>query len=113
MVNWESIATSIVLAIVMWMAGTFKALIAEQKKRYEGTEAKLNLLMEAQQATMRTTLIHNIEKYFERGWVTPEERASWCDMHERYRKLGANGLIDTYRAKLDRLHDKDIDIKED
>ena len=75
-------------------------------KRDERLEAKLDLLMDATQTTMRATLIHNAEKYFEREWVTPEERASWCDMHDRYSRLGANGLIETYRRKLDALPDK-------
>lgn len=70
--------------------------------------AKLDRLTEATQTTMRATLIHNAEKYFERGWITPEERASWCDMHDRYSALGANGLIETYRQKIDRLPDRQI-----
>ena len=50
----------------------------------------------------------NYEKYAERGWLTPEERASWCDMHDKYSAMGFNGLIDTYRRKLDELDDKEI-----
>ena len=73
-----------------------------------GVDAKLDTQMSALQTTMRATLIHNAEKYFERGWITPEERASWCDMHDRYSALGANGLIETYRHKIDRLHDRQI-----
>ena len=41
-------------------------------------------------------------------WITPEERASWCDMHDKYSALGFNGLIDTYRQKLNNLPDKQI-----
>ena len=72
------------------------------------TGAKIDKLADAQQSTMRATLIHNSEKYFERGWITPEERASWCDMHDRYSALGANGLIETYRNKIDALPDREI-----
>lgn len=112
MVNWENIATSIVLAVVMWLATTFHSYLKEQKERYVGLEHTLNSLMKAQQSTMRASLIHDFERYFERGWITPEERASWCDMHDQYKKLGANGLIDTYRSKLDQLQDRDIDDME-
>lgn len=70
--------------------------------------AKTNTLMDATQTTMRAQLIHNAEKYFERDWITPEERASWCDMHDRYSALGANGLIETYRHKIDALPDREI-----
>lgn len=73
------------------------------------TGEKIDKLADAQQSTMRATLIHNSEKYFERGWITPEERASWCDMHDRYSALGFNGLIDTYRSKINQLPDRNID----
>lgn len=73
------------------------------------TSDKIDKLADAQQSTMRATLIHNSEKYFERGWITPEERASWCDMHDRYSALGFNGLIDTYRSKINQLPDRNID----
>ena len=79
------------------------------KEWREKTGAKIDKLADAQQSTMRATLIHNSEKYFERGWITPEERASWCDMHDRYSALGFNGLIDTYRSKINQLPDRNID----
>ena len=71
-------------------------------------DGKVDTIMGATQTTMRATLIHNYEKYQERGWLTPEERASWCDMHDKYAAMGFNGLIDTYRAKLDHLQDREI-----
>lgn len=61
------------------------------------------LMTSSLQSTMRATLIHNAEKYFTRGSITPEEQASWCDMHDRYSAMGFNGLIDTYRRKIDSL----------
>ena len=80
---------------------------AEAKWRDE-MDMKVDTIMGATQTTMRATLIHNFEKYAERGWLTPEERASWCDMHDKYSSMGFNGLIDTYRSKLDALPDKEI-----
>ena len=76
--------------------------------KLDAQAAKTNTLMDATQTTMRAQLIHNAEKYFERDWITPEERASWCDMHDRYSALGANGLIETYRRKIDALPDREI-----
>ena len=67
------------------------------------------LMTSSLQSTMRATLIHNAEKYFSRGSITPEEQASWCDMHDRYSAMGFNGLIDSYRAKIDRLPHVTID----
>lgn len=66
-------------------------------------DEKMGLMTSSLQSTMRATLIHNAEKYFSRGSITPEEHASWCDMHDRYSAMGFNGLIDTYRVRIDKL----------
>jgi len=84
-------------------------MIEEVRNGFKGLSTKVDKLADAQQTTMRATLLHNAEKYIERGWITPEERVSWCDMHDKYASLGANGLIDTYRQKLDSLPDKEIE----
>ena len=81
---------------------------AKNDARMAKLDAKTECIMGATQTTMRATLIHNYEKYAERGWLTPEERASWCDMHDKYSAMGFNGLIDSYRAKLDMLEDREI-----
>ncbi len=85
---------------------------AEWRERVEGSvagiDAKLDALNEATQTTMRTTLLHYIEKYLTRGWVTPEERASLMDMHRKYSALNANGFIDGYMARVAELPDKEI-----
>lgn len=81
----------------------------ESSKQWRArTDDKLDSIMGATQTTMRASLIHNYEKYAERGWLTPEERASWCDMHDKYAAMGFNGLIDTYRLKLNELPDREI-----
>ena len=76
---------------------------------------QMALMTASLQSTMRATLIHNAEKYFSRGSITPEEQSSWDDMHDRYAAMGFNGLIDTYREKIDALPHVTIDrlIKED
>ena len=102
-VTTTAITTLTGLAVTaLWRAGSrlFGAL--------RDIDSKLDTLTEATQTTMRATLIHNAEKYFERGWITPEERASWCDMHDKYAAMGFNGLIDSYRLKLDQLPDREI-----
>jgi hypothetical protein len=85
---------------------------AEWRERVEGSmadiDAKLDALNEATQTTMRTTLLHYIEKYLTRGWVTPEERASLMDMHRKYAALNANGFIDGYMRRVAELPDKEI-----
>lgn len=71
-------------------------------------DAKLDMLNDATQTTMRATLLHYIEKYLTRGWVTPEERASLMDMHAKYAALNANGFIDGYMERVSELPDRDI-----
>ena len=111
----QTAITTVVGILLKGLFDTLKRYIAdsvEWRKRidekFDVQQAKLTTLMDATQATMRAQLIHNAEKYFERNWITPEERASWCDMHDRYSALGANGLIETYRRKIDVLPDKEI-----
>lgn len=69
---------------------------------------KLDSLTDATQTTMRATLLHYIEKYLTRGWLTPEERAALVDMHGKYSALNANGLIDGYMARIATLPDREI-----
>lgn len=79
------------------------------EQRMDNLESNMNITMQAQQSNMRAQLIHTAEKYFSRGSITPEEHASWCDMHDRYSAMGFNGLIDTYRIHIDSLPHVTID----
>lgn len=85
---------------------------AEWRERIEGSmsdiDGKLDALNDATQTTMRATLLHYIEKYLTRGWVTPEERASLMDMHAKYAALNANGFIDGYMRRVAELPDREI-----
>lgn len=76
--------------------------IADLKK--EITQSK-----DAQQATMRQSLIHSYEKYVTRGWLTTEELSAWLDMHDKYSAMGFNGLIDTYRERIVHLEIRPLD----
>ena len=85
-------------------------MISEIREGFEGLTSRVDNLQDAQSSTMRTQLIHYAEKYFERGWFTPEEHESWHDMHERYSKIvGKNGFVDSYKRKLDLLPEKELD----
>ena len=103
-----AVVTAAVTVLTKAVIGQLKAYTAESKAWRSDLDRRFDVLMGATQTTMRAQLIHNAEKYFERNWVTPEERASWCDMHDRYSALGANGLIETYRRKIDALPDREI-----
>ena len=81
----------------------------------QAQDEQMKQMTTSQQITMRTMLIHNAEKYFTRGSITPEEQASWDEMHDKYSGMGFNGLIDSYREKIDALPHVTIDalIKEE
>ena len=101
------------IAIVQAASATLLAAAVLAAARFvraslKGISDKLDSLGEATQATMRATLVHDYERYATRGWLTTEERASWCDMYEKYEELGANGYIRSYRAHLDELPDRKI-----
>ena len=77
-------------------------------ERLDAQDKKLDALADATQTTMRTSLLHYIEKYLTRGWITPEERASLIDMHNKYAALNANGFIDGYMKRIAKLPDREI-----
>ena len=118
-VHWDTIITGLISAGILGgvraLIKAFKVYSAEShawRKRIESKvneiESKTDTAMGSMQATMRHMLSHNYEKYQERRWLTPEERASWYDMHDKYAAMGFNGLIDTYRQKLNDLPDREI-----
>lgn len=81
----------------------------EEIERYMSEQdKKLDALTDATQTTMRTSMLHYIEKYLTRGWITPEERASLIDMHNKYAALNANGFIDGYMNRIAKLPDREI-----
>lgn len=104
--------TTTITGVVGWgvkaLLDLLKGYIHDSKAWRQKMDEKVDSIMDGTQTTMRGILVHNYEKYTERGWLTPEERASWYDMHDKYSSMGFNGLIDTYRAKLDDLPDREI-----
>lgn len=107
-IQWTTVVTSLTVAIVTWLAKQLVSFVREARESDRSMERKLDALTRATQVNMRQNLIHTFEKYWQRGWVTPEERAAWVDTYDAYHELGANGLIDTYRTKLDSLDDREI-----
>lgn len=123
-------ATLVTLAGQLWLNGRFKAADekrdqaraetdakraaeAEWRGRIESSVADLKRDVmqskDAQQSTMRQSLIHSYEKYVTRGWLTTEELSAWLDMHDKYSAMGFNGLIDTYRERIVQLEIRPLD----
>lgn len=86
---------------------------AEWRKRMEESitdlKKEVTKSKDAQQSTMRQSLIHSYEKYVTRGWLTTEELSAWLDMHDKYSAMGFNGLIDTYREHIVQLEIRPLD----
>jgi hypothetical protein len=123
-------ATLVTLAGQLWLNGRFKAADekrdqaraeteakraaeAEWRRRIESSVADLKRDVmqskDAQQSTMRQSLIHSYEKYVTRDWLTTEELSAWLDMHDKYSAMGFNGLIDTYRERIVQLEIRPLD----
>ena len=111
-IHWDTIITGLISAAILagirMLTKALKDYSAESKAWRTSIDGKLDALNDATQTTMRTTILHYAEKYLERGWVTPEERASLFDMHHKYSSLNANGFIDGYMARVNQLPDKEI-----
>lgn len=114
----------LVVLFVFWAKGAKQrrketAKIAEQRQEiviseirdgFSGLSKRVDNLQDAQASTMRTQLIHYAEKYLERNWFTPEEHQSWYNMYEMYLSIvGKNGFIDTYKERLERLPERELD----
>lgn len=101
--------------IVKTLLDSFKSYMADSAQWRTRMDEKMDshavdmaAIKDATQTTMRTSLLHYAEKYLSRGWVTPEERASIYDMHQKYSALNANGYIDGYIERVMALPDREI-----
>lgn len=118
-IHWDTIITGLVSAALFWgirrLTSMLKGYVDHSYEWREATgkkldeqDKKLDALTDATQTTMRTEILHYCNKFLERGWVTPEERASIDDMYTKYSSLNANGLIKGYMRKLDQLPDREL-----
>lgn len=71
--------------------------------RLDRQKSMFELLLQAQQQTMRSDLIRDAERYMSRGWITAEEHRAYSEAFHVYSKLGLNGYIKTYLEKVDDL----------
>ena len=65
---------------------------------------QLKILMESQQAQMRSHLIAQykqlIRQYNVQGWIDVEDLDDWENQYQKYHLLGANGVLDAKRDEL-------------
>ena len=83
-------------------------LIAFTLKKVKVDAEKINILMSAQQAQMRSQLLKDYYHYTNRGFVYESELQDWINQYEAYHKLGANGIMDNRKNRL-----LNLDVKEE
>lgn len=85
------------------------ARMDSQDRRTDAQDRRLDLIIEAQQQVMRSSLIRDAERYCRRGFVTPEEHRAYSEAYGSYEHLGLNGYIRTYVERVDALPVRDVD----
>ena len=61
---------------------------------------QLKVLMESQQAQMRSHLLAQYKEYIEQGWIDIEDLDDWENQYQKYHLLGANGVMDRKRDQI-------------
>lgn len=67
---------------------------------------KVSVLMKAQQAQMRQTLMDLYHKYKDQGYVEDDDMDDWENQYQAYHSLGKNGILDKRREELLKLPSK-------
>ena len=71
----------------------------EIRKQTETMEKQNKALMAGVQAILRDRLLSGYKHYASKGWADYDDRQNLENMWEQYHSLGANGVMDVYRAK--------------
>lgn len=61
---------------------------------------QIKILMQSQQAQMRTKLLELYHEYMEEGWISDEDLEDWENQYQAYHSLGKNGILDSRRQQL-------------
>lgn len=61
---------------------------------------KINILMKAVQAQMRSNLLKEYYLAKERGYISPDDLDDWENQYQSYHALGKNGVLDRRRDEL-------------
>ena len=71
----------------------------EIRTQNEAIERQNKALMAGVQAILRDRLLNGYRHYTAKGWADYDDRQNMENMWEQYHALGANGVMDGYRAK--------------
>ena len=70
-------------------------------------ETKIKILMNSQQAQMRSQLLKDYYTYKRRGFIYEAELSDWMSQYDAYHSLGANGIMDRRKDALLDLETKE------
>jgi len=94
--KWFEIIIGLITTGVLTL---YKKLSTKIHKQVEDQKA----LKDGTLALLRSELIHNYDKYMERGWLPIYAVENICELYSTYHKLGGNGAIDKIIEELKSL----------
>ena len=87
---------------------TVFAIVIAILKKMGKFQNQIKILMNSQQAQMRSQLLKDYYTYKRRGFVYEAELSDWMSQYDAYHSLGANGIMDKRKEAL-----LDLDTKEE
>lgn len=87
---------------------TVFAIVVAILKKMGKFQNQIKILMNSQQAQMRSQLLKDYYTYKRRGFIYEAELSDWMSQYEAYHSLGANGIMDKRKEAL-----LDLDTKEE
>jgi hypothetical protein len=85
---------------------TIFAVVVALTKKVGKYSSQIKVLMNAQQAQMRSQLLKDYYTYTKRGYVLESELEDWESQYQAYHSLGANGILDSRRDALMKLESR-------
>lgn len=86
---------------------TVFAIVVAILKKMGKFETKIKILMNSQQAQMRSQLLKDYYTYKRRGFIYEAELSDWMSQYDAYHSLGANGIMDRRKDALLDLETKE------
>jgi len=100
-----TILASIVSAMLVFI---LQSVLKENKKlkqeKEQQAEAREKALENGVVCLLRVKLIEYHTKFMDQGNISTHGLQNWLKMHEAYKALGGNGMIDHMKIEIEELH---------
>lgn len=94
-----TVFNAIITFAVGVLGGVLKHCFSVQKKRFDHQQAESDALKLGMQALLRDRLLSNYKSATLVGYAEPDDKDNWLNMYAQYHSLGANGVMDSVKAK--------------